>query len=101
MIWGNADKLGYATVKNYKLDATYAGNADAIKAFGVTNATDSDAADYMVINNFPNGYIYQVNSLEIPDEAIGDSWEGAEDYHVYAIVTVKAYTIVSGSVEWN
>ena len=101
VIWGNADKLGYATVKNYKLDATYAGNADAIKAFGVTNATDSDAADYMVINNFPNGYIYQVNSLEIPDEAIGDSWEGAEDYHVYAIVTVKAYTIVSGSVEWN
>ena len=90
IIWGNQQGLGYATVKNYKLDEAYAGEADA---FGV----DEDGN----ITKFPAGYIYQVKSLEIPDEAVGPTWEGAEDYHVYAVVTVKPYTIVTGTVDWN
>ena len=90
VVWGNDEGKGYATVKNYKLDDAYQGNAGAFGVDGEGNIT-----------KFPAGYIYQVKSLEIPDEAIGTTWEGAEDYHVYAVVTVLPWTIVTGSVEWN
>lgn len=90
LVWGNKEGKGYATVKNYKLDDAYQGNAEAFGVDGEGNIT-----------KFPAGYIYQVKSLEIPDEAIGTAWEGAEDYHVYAVVTVQPWTIVSGTVEWN
>lgn len=82
--------LGYATVKNYKLDEASAAYKEA---FG--------AGDDNVITKFPAGYIYQVKSLEIPDEAIGQGWQGGEDVHIYAVVTVKAWTIATGTVEWN
>ena len=55
-IWPT-DALGYATVKNYKLDEASAAYKEA---FG--------AGDDNVITKFPAGYIYQVKSLEIPDE---------------------------------
>ena len=57
--------------------------------------------DDNVITKFPEGYIYQVKSLEIPDEAIGQGWQGGEDVHIYAVVTVKPWTIATGTVEWN
>lgn len=89
-VWGNNDGFGYATVKNYKLDET---SSAYKKAFGV--------GDDGIITKFPAGYIYQVKSLEIPDEAIGTTITGGEDVHVYAVVTVSEWSIVQGSVEWN
>lgn len=89
-VWGNTDKKGYATVKNYKL----AQESEAYKeAFGV--GQDGN------ITKFPAGYIYQVKSLEIPDEAIGTTITGAEDVHIIANITVKEWTVVEGTVEWN
>lgn len=93
VIWGNTDKFGYATVKNYKLSGTDANNETYKTAFGV--------GEDGIITKFPAGYIYQVKSLEIPDEAIGTTITGGEDVHVYAVVTVNPWTIVQGSVEWN
>ena len=89
IIWPE-DGLGYATVKNYKLANE---SAQYATAFGV----DGDGN----ITKFPAGYIYQVKSLEIPDEKIGHGWEGNEDIHVYAVVTVEPYVLVQGTVEWN
>ena len=89
IIWPE-DGLGYATVKNYKLANE---SAQYATAFGV----DGDGN----ITKFPAGYIYQVKSLEIPDEKIGHGWDGNEDIHVYAVVTVKPYVLVEGTVEWN
>lgn len=88
--WGNAEGKGYATVKNYKLAAESAGYADA---FGVDVKGN--------ITKFPAGYIYQVKSLAIPDEAIGQGWQGGEDIHVIAEVTVSPWIIAEGTVEWN
>lgn len=89
-VWANEDGFGYATVKNYKLDEA----SSAYKgAFGV--------GDDGIIKKFPAGYIYQVKSLEIPDEAIGTTITGGEDVHVYAVVSVSKWNIVQGSVEWN
>ena len=89
IIWPS-DGLGYATVKNYKLANP---SANYASLFGA-------GADG-IIKNFPKGYIYQVKSLEIPDQAIGEGWQGNEDVHVVAIVDVKPYVIVEGTVEWN
>lgn len=83
-------KLGYATVKNYKL----ADDSESYEtAFGVNGEGN--------ITKFPAGYIYQVKSLEIPDEAIGSGWQGGEDIHVIAVVSVSPWTIAEGTVEWN
>lgn len=82
--------LGYATVKNYKLAAGSEGYATA---FG--------AGEDGIITKFPAGYIYQVKSLEIPDEAIGSGWQGGEDIHVIATVDVSPWNIAQGTVEWN
>lgn len=81
--------LGYATVKNYKLAAE---SAEYATAFGAEDGN---------ITKFPAGYIYQVKSLAIPDEAIGQGWQGGEDIHVIAEVTVSPWTIAQGTVEWN
>lgn len=90
VVWGNEDGFGYATVKNYKLDAASASHKEA---FG--------AGDDNIIKKFPAGYIYQVKSLQIPDEAIGTTIDGGKDVHVYAVVTVNPWTIATGTVEWN
>ena len=82
--------LGYATVKNYKLAAE---SAEYATAFGVNEEGN--------ITKFPAGYIYQVKSLAIPDEAIGQGWQGGEDIHVIAEVTVSPWIIAQGTVEWN
>lgn len=89
-VWTNRDGFGYATVKNYKLDEASSAYKDA---FGV--------GDNGIITKFPAGYIYQVKSLEIPDEAIGTTITGGEDVHVNAVVFVSPWTIAEGSVEWN
>lgn len=89
-IWGNNDKKGYATVKNYKLTQESEAHKEA---FGV--------GEDGIITKFPAGYIYQVKSLEIPDEAIGTTITGAEDVHIIANITVKEWTIAQGTVEWN
>ena len=83
-------KLGYATVKNYKL----ADDSESYEtAFGVNGEGN--------ITKFPAGHIYQVKSREIPDEAIGSGWQGGEDIHVIAVVSVSPWTIAEGTVEWN
>lgn len=82
--------LGYATVKNYKLNSESLAYKDA---FG--------AGDDGIITKFPAGYIYQIKSLEIYDEAIGSGWQGGEDIHVIAEISVEPWTIAQGSVEWN
>lgn len=95
-IWGNTESKGYATVKNYKLnlDGVAQEAQTAYKtAFGVGENGN--------ITKFPAGYIYQVKSLEIPDEAIGTTITGAEDVHIIANITVKEWTIAQGTVEWN
>lgn len=89
-IWGNDQKQGYATVKNYKLAKASETHKDA---FGV--GLDGN------ITKFPAGYIYQVKSLEIPDEAIGTTITGAEDVHIIATIEVRPWTVVEGTVEWN
>lgn len=90
-IWGNADKKGYATVKNYILDEPL--RASYGEAFGC----DANG----VITKFPAGYIYQVKDLSIPDEAVGPTINGGEDAHIYAVITVEDWTVVTGTVEWN
>lgn len=90
VVWGNAEGKGYATVKNYKLAAE---SAEYATAFGVNEEGN--------ITKFPAGYIYQVKSLAIPDEAIGQGWQGGEDIHVIAEVTVSPWIIAQGTVEWN
>ncbi|MBM6780720.1 hypothetical protein [Bacteroides mediterraneensis] len=86
----NPERVGYATVKNYKLTAN---SSQYATAFGVNGEGN--------ITKFPAGYIYQVKSLAIPDEAIGQGWQGGEDIHVIAYVTVKSWTIAEGTVVWN
>lgn len=88
IVWSG--NVGYATVKNYKLAA---GSQQYATAFG--------AGEDGIIKKFPAGYIYQVKSLEIPDEAIGSGWQGGEDIHVIATVSVSPWTIAQGTVEWN
>lgn len=90
VVWGNAEGKGYATVKNYKLAAE---SAEYATDFGVDGKGN--------ITKFPAGYIYQVKSLTIPDEAIGQGWQGGEDIHVIAEVTVSPWKIAQGTVEWN
>ena len=90
VVWGNAEKKGYATVKNYKLTAE---SAQYATEFGVDGKGN--------ITKFPAGYIYQVKSLAIPDEAIGQGWPGGEDIHVIAEVSVSPWMIAQGTVEWN
>ena len=90
MIWTNEQGKGYATVKNYKLAKASETHKDA---FGV--GLDGN------ITKFPAGYIYQVKSLEIPDEAIGTTITGAEDVHIIATIEVRPWIVVEGTVEWN
>lgn len=96
-IWGNTDKKGYATVKNYKLDLSGVSETETQNAY----KTAFGVGDNGNITKFPAGYIYQVKSLEIPDEAIGTTITGAEDVHIIADITVKEWTVVEGTVEWN
>ena len=91
VVWGNPEGKGYATVDNYILDES--AREQYGEAFGID--------DNGVISKFPAGYIYQIKDLSIPDEAIGTTITGAEDLHIYAIVTVSPYVIVGGSVTWN
>ena len=91
IVWGNPEQKGYATVKNYKLAAE---SQQYATAFGADNPDG-------IITKFPAGYIYQVKSLEIPDEAIGSGWQGGEDIHVIATVDVSSWNIAQGTVEWN
>lgn len=89
VITWNPEGVGYATVKEYRLTESS------------SEYTDIFGAEGGYITKFPAGYIYQVKSLAIPDEAIGQGWQGGEDIHVIAYVTVKSWTIAEGTVVWN
>ena len=97
MIWTNEQGKGYATVKNYKLDLSQVSDTEVQNTYKTAFGVGQDGN----ITKFPAGYIYQVKSLEIPDEAIGTTITGAEDVHIIANITVKEWTVVQGTVEWN
>ena len=97
MIWTNEQGKGYATVKNYKLDLSQVSDTEVQNTYKTAFGVGQDGN----ITKFPAGYIYQVKSLEIPDEAIGTTITGAEDVHIIANITVKEWNVVEGTVEWN
>lgn len=90
-VWvGNPEGQGYAVIEKYKLAD---GTSEEIKrAFGA--GTDN------VISKFPAGYIYQISSLTVADEKIHGEPTG-DGVTLTAVITVDAWTLVTGSAEWK
>lgn len=92
---------GFALVKTYKVSKrTMDGNLTLRAALCGANPTELDeGANYQVIN-FPAGYIYQIQTLSVPDEAVHPDVTG-EGVNLVATITLIDWEIVEGSVDWK
>ena len=88
----------YATVSKYKMNVS-----------GLSDWTTNKAAyisKYGVDENgyftsFKDGCIYKISDIAIPDKAWGTTPAGGSNVEVDAIVTVLAWNVVEGTVDWN
>lgn len=86
----NEDGIGYAAIKEYKLDESC--NAYDTQ-FGVT--------DNRVVTKFPAGFVYQVKDLTVADKNIHEGDPSAEGVSLTAVITVTPWTVVTGSATWK
>lgn len=92
---------GFALVKTYKVSKdAFESNPDLKTALcGETPKVLDGGQNYQVIN-FPAGYIYQIKSLNVPDEAVHPDPTG-EGVNLEATISVDEWQIVAGSVDWK
>ena len=86
----------YATVSNYKINkpADWEAKKDEyMSKYGVD--------DNGYFTSFKDGYIYKISNIAIPDKAWGTTPAGGSNVEVDAIVTVLAWNVVEGTVDWN
>lgn len=92
---------GFALVKTYKVSKeTMDQNSTLKTALCGTNPTELDEGTNYQVINFPAGYIYQIKSLSVPDEAVHPDPTG-EGVNLEAIITLINWEIVEGSVDWK
>lgn len=77
----------FATVAKYKVTGDYEG----------LEGVDKDG----YIETFKAGYIYDITDLEVEDKDLGYTPGGGKNATLIATVTVKKWTLVNGTVEWN
>lgn len=92
---------GFALVKTYKVSKTTMDENLTLRAAlcGANPTVLDESTNYQVIN-FPAGYIYQIKSLSVPDEAIHPDLTG-EGVNLVATITLINWEIVEGSVDWK
>lgn len=91
---------GFAFVKQYKVKKTDVdSNAALKKALCGEPASALDGTYYKVVN-FPNGYIYQIKDLVVPDDAIHTTPDGS-GLDLEATITVTPWETVTGSADWT
>ena len=92
---------GFALVKTYKVSkTTMDGNPTLRAALCGANPTQLDGGTNYQVINFPAGYIYQIQTLSVPDEAVHPDVTG-EGVNLVATITLIDWEIVAGSVDWK
>ncbi|WP_308762317.1 hypothetical protein [uncultured Bacteroides sp.] len=92
---------GFALVKTYKVSkTTMDGNPTLKAALCGANPTELDEGTNYQVINFPAGYIYQIQTLSVPDEAVHPDLTGA-GVNLVATITLIDWKIVAGSVDWK
>lgn len=92
---------GFALVKTYKVSkTTMDGNPTLKAALCGANPTELDEGTNYQVINFPAGYIYQIQTLSVPDEAVHPDVTG-EGVNLVATITLIDWEIVAGSVDWK
>ena len=92
---------GFALVKTYKVSkTTMDGNLTLRTALCGANPTELDEGTNYQVINFPAGYIYQIQTLSVPDEAVHPDVTG-EGVNLVATITLIDWEIVAGSVDWK
>ena len=76
------------------------GNPTLRAALCGANPTQLDGGTNYQVINFPAGYIYQIQTLSVPDEAVHPDVTG-EGVNLVATITLIDWEIVAGSVDWK
>lgn len=93
---GFEDGVGYATVKNYKIENVQSLTKEQRETLGISETTGT-----ATLTKFVEGYVYKFTNLNVADENIGEGIDGAKDVSLTATVKIVPWTIAEGTVEWN
>lgn len=88
---------GFAFIDRYKISD--ASGAEVIKALCGDSAEDAGSG-FKKVKYFPAGYVYQINNIEVPDNAIHTTPDGS-GLSLEATITVTPWTTVDGSADWT
>lgn len=91
---------GFAFVKRYKVAKAAVDDNETLKEALCGNSAISIGDDYYQVVNFPAGYIYKIENLAVPDDAINATPDGS-GLNLEATISITSWKTVAGSVDWS